>query len=184
MSFSPPYHDDDGTHNDTGNHYRPQHGQEGYVCEAECSTSAYPSSQMESISWSSPTSSDLQSDTGLCDNCNGFDGSGHDSLNFSSRTDFMPPPTNLALVSKDIPQDVYVAYNSMVLPTVLDSSFAVNKLTQNGTTNQVLPSGSAGFDSLDDIAMWDESLLSPAQDSFIIAHAGEYYYHLLLCARY
>jgi hypothetical protein len=180
VSFSPSYHDDDGTHNDTGNHYRLRHGQEGYVYAAECPTSAHPTSQVENTSWSSPTSSDLQStitlsDVSLGDNCSVFDGSGHDSLNFSSRTDFMPPPTNLSSVSKDVPQDAYVACNSMVLPTVLDGSFAINKLTQNETTNQVVPLGSAGFDSLDDSAIWNESLLLPGDNSFSVAHAGQYH---------
>lgn len=187
VSFSPSHLDDHGTHNDDGNHYKLQQCQDGYKCAAEFPTSAYSISQVESTSWNSPTSSDLQSiitlsDFGFADNCSGFQGNGHDSLYFSSRTDFIPPPANLSLVSKDVPRDLYVACNSTVLPTVLDDSFVVSKLPECGTTNQVMPLGSASFDPLDDIAMWNESLLSPADESFVVAHAGQYHLPLLtLC---
>jgi hypothetical protein len=187
VSFSSSYHDDGDTHNDAGNHYKLQQGHDGYKYAAEFPTSSYPISQMESSSWNSPTSSDLHSnitlsDFGFTDNCNGLRGNSHDSLIFSSRSDFIQPPTNLSLVSKDVPADLYVTYNSMVLPTVLDDSFAMSKLPEPGATNQTVPLGSASFDSLDNIAMWNDCLLSSADDSLIVAHAGQFHLQpLTLC---
>jgi hypothetical protein len=142
--------------------------------------SAYPTSQMEIASWNSPTSSDLQSnitmsDVGFADDCSGPCGNVNESLNFPGRADFILPPNNLSPLSKDAPGDQNVSFNSMALPKALDTSFKMHKLHESVTSHQIMPLGSIGFDFSNDIGMWNQGILLPADDSFIVGHAGRYH---------
>jgi hypothetical protein len=180
VSFSSSHHDYHRAQNDVIDHHTLQQRRVGYSCEEGFPTSEYPTSKMETASWDSPTSSDMQSnitmsDVGFADDCSGPRGKVSVSLNFSGRTDFIPPPNNLSPRSGDALQDQNVSLNSMALPKALDNSFIMHRLHEPVSPYHIMPLVSTGFDSSNEIAMCNQGLLSLANDSSIVGHARRYH---------
>ena len=179
VSFGPSHHDYHGAQNDVGDHHSLQQLRVGYNCAEGFPTSAYPTSQMETASWNSPTSSDMQSnitmsEAGFADDCSGPHGNANESLNFSGRSDFILPPNNLSPLSKDALRGQKIS-NSMALPIASDTPFAMHTLHKPVTPHHIMPLEYTGFDCLNDIAMYNQGLLSPANNPFIVGHAGRYH---------
>ncbi len=149
----------------------------GYSCTDGFPTSAYPGSNIETISWNSPTSSDFQSnitfpDASLFDDCSGNLGNVNESPNFSGRTEFTLPPNNLSPLWRDVPLLQNAPLNSMALPMTLKDPFTMHKLVEPLDSHECIMFGPSGFVPLDNMAMWNDGLLSSANDSFIAVDAS------------
>ena len=178
-SFGPSHNDYYYPQNDVFDHHTLQQRRVGCNCAEGFPTSAYPTSKMETASWNSPASSDMQSnitmsEVSFADDCSGPRGNVNESLNFSGRTDFIPPPNNLSPLSRDALRDQNISFNSMALPKALDTSFTMHKLHDPISPYHIMPPESTGFDSWD-IAMGNQGLLSQVNDSFIVENAGGYH---------
>ena len=180
VSFSPSHHDYPHAQNDVIDHHTLQQRRVGYSCAEGFPTSAYPTSRMETASWDSPSSGDMQSNTttsdvGFADDCSGPRGKVSVSLNFSGRTDFMPPPNNLSPLSGDALQDQNVSLNSMAPLKALNNSPIMHRLREPVSPYHIMPLVSTGSDSSNEIAMCNQDLLSLANDLSIVGHDGRYH---------
>jgi hypothetical protein len=178
--FGPSHHGYRSARNDVADYHGLQELRLEHNCAEGLPTSPYPASKMETTSLNSPSSSDLQSNIamsefGFADDYIGPLGNFNESVDFPGRTGFALPPQSLSSLPGGASLNPNASLDSITSPIPSGSSFTIYKLLEPVSSHQSTPFGLVCFNSLNNVAMWDQELLFSAYNPTVFSDVGWYY---------